>query len=59
MSRNLVFALILISLLVLVLLFNGGGEVSLTFGLFDLSPSRPLALFVFSAVGVLIGLLLK
>ncbi|MDI6774217.1 MAG: DUF1049 domain-containing protein [Verrucomicrobiota bacterium] len=59
MSRKLLGALVLIALVVIVLLINVGGRVNLDFRLFELEPPRAIALFAFTAVGVIIGLLIK
>ena len=59
MSGKLIGALILIALVVVIFLANGGGHVDLNFGVFEVSPPRAVAFFSFSAVGVVIGLLLK
>ena len=59
MSRKLLGALVLIAVVVIVLLLNVSGGVKLDFALFKLEPSRAIAFFAFTAVGVVIGLLLK
>lgn len=58
MKRSLVCALALVALTVLVLIFNKGEvKVNLLFGTVELL--KPVALFSFAAVGVVIGVLLK
>ena len=58
MKRSLACALVLIALTVLVLIFNKGEvKVNLVFGTVELL--KPVALFAFTAVGVVIGVLLK
>ncbi len=61
MSKQLVFALVLIALVVVLLLINTGGRsLSVNFGLFEIKRiSQSVAFFSFTLVGVIIGLLLK
>jgi uncharacterized integral membrane protein len=59
MTKKLLSALILIAIVVIVLLLNGGDRITVTFRLFDLAPPRSVVLFSFTAIGVVIGLLLK
>lgn len=58
MTKKLLFALILIGLTVLVLVFNSG-SVSVNLLLTQVSGHKSLVFFVFTAVGVVIGVLLK
>ena len=58
MKRNLTYALVTLAVAVLVLICNRGDvKVNLLFGTVEIL--KPLAFFVFIAVGVLIGVLLK
>ncbi len=59
MNRKLLFALLLLGLTVIVLLLNVGGDVRLSLGFNEWKLARALVYFGFTAVGVLIGLLLK
>jgi hypothetical protein len=57
---KLASALVLILVLILALILNAGSEVSVSFRLFEIKDaSSALVFFVFSGVGVAIGLLLK
>ena len=59
MSKNLLSALLLIALLILVFIFNTRGDVTIDVGFTKFSPVRSIAFFVFSAIGVLIGVLIR
>ncbi len=59
MSRRLLSALLLIAVTVIVLLLNTGGHVAVSLKFFDLSGARAVVFFLFTAIGVAIGLLLK
>lgn len=58
MTKKLLIALILIGLTVLVLVFNRG-TVSVDLLITQLSAQKSLVFLVFTAVGVVIGVLLK
>ncbi len=59
MSRNLLIALILIALTVLVLLFNNTGNVSVNLLVTSVRATSALVFLGFTAVGVIIGLMLR
>jgi len=58
-SRRLLSALLLVAFMVIVIILNAGGRVNVDFRLFDFTWSRPVVFFLFTSVGVIIGLLLK
>ncbi len=58
MSKRLLYALIIMALTVIVLIFNRGHvSINLFFGTID--AFKPIAFFVFVGIGVVIGILLK
>ena len=58
MNKKLLYALIIIALSVIVLIFNRGRvEIDLLFTTID--PLKSIAFLVFIGIGVLIGILLK
>lgn len=59
MSRNLMIALILIALTVIVLLFNNSGRLSVDMVVTTVTAAKAMVLLAFTAVGVIIGLLLR
>lgn len=59
MSRNLMIALILIAITVIVLLFNNSGTISVDLVVTSMSAAKAMVLLAFTAVGVIIGLLLR
>ncbi len=59
MRKSLLWALLLIALVVLILIRNSGGSVRLNLILTTVKLSLPLALLGFTAVGVVIGILLR
>ncbi|MCK5850641.1 MAG: hypothetical protein KAH23_06965 [Kiritimatiellae bacterium] len=59
MSKNLLSALLLIALLVLVFIFNTRGHLTIDIGITDFRVVKSIAFFIFSAVGVLIGVLIR
>jgi hypothetical protein len=58
MSKNVVWALLILAGCVLVFIFSGG-SMSLNLVFTKVHPSVPLGLFIFTALGVIVGLLLK
>lgn len=58
MSKHVVTALLLIALVVLVLVTNNG-TASVNLLLLDVSASKPVVFLGFTAIGTMIGLLLK
>ena len=59
MSKRLISALLLVALMVIVIILNAGGRVNVDLRLFDFTWSRPAVFFLFTSLGVAIGLLLK
>ena len=59
MSKRLLWALILIALVVIVLLLNTGNRVAVDLGFADPRMIQSVAFFIFTCVGVAIGLLLR
>lgn len=59
MSKRLLWALLLIAVLVLALIFNTGSRVNVSVGFHDFHVVSAIAFFCFSAVGVVIGILLR
>jgi hypothetical protein len=59
MNKNIIYALVLIGLAVLVMIFNHGGSLSVDVGFGDIKAARSLVFFAFTAVGVTAGLLIK
>ncbi len=59
MSKRLIWALVLIGLTVVVLLFNTDGKVSVELVNYTIRYSRAVVYLGFTVVGVVIGLLLK
>ena len=59
MNRKTITGLCMLCVLFIVLLINTGGEIEITFKVFSIKAARPIMLFVFSAIGVAIGLLLR
>ena len=59
MSRKLLWALLLIALSIIVLIFNTGSSVSVSLRFLDIHAGKSLIFFVFMAVGIIIGILLK
>ncbi len=59
MSRNLLIALILIAVTVVVLLFNNSGSISIDLMVTTLRGGKAMVLLGFTAIGVIIGLLLR
>lgn len=58
MKKNMVWALLLLALVVIVLLLNRG-SVSLDIGVTQVSMAKSFAFLGFTAMGLLIGVLLK
>ena len=60
MNKRLLWALLLIAVSVIVLIFNAGGKVSIAVlpGV-DVSMLKSIAFLLFVATGVVIGVLLK
>lgn len=58
MNKRVLWALILIGLVVLVLIFNGG-KISVDLLLVEVSTLKSLILLGFVGIGVIIGVLLK
>ena len=58
MSRNLVIALLLIALLIVLFIFNGG-KVDVNLLAVKVPMMKSLAFLMFAAIGVVIGVLLK
>ncbi len=58
MSKRLLYALLLIGLTVVVLLFNTG-KVNVHLLVVEFSMLKPLAFLSFSVIGVVIGVLVK
>lgn len=58
MSKRVIWALVLIVLLILVLIFNQG-SVSINMLAFDISGMKSLVFLAFTAWGVAIGLLIR
>ena len=58
MSKKLLWALILICLTVIVLIFQRG-SLGLDLRFTEISMAKPLGLFLFTVIGVIIGVLLK
>ena len=59
MTKRTMTGLCMICILFIMLLINTGGSITITFRIFDITAARPIMLFVFSAIGVAIGLLLR
>ena len=59
MTKKLLIALILIGLSVIVLVMNGRGSVDVNLIVASVSGFKPLVFFGFTAIGVIIGVLLK
>jgi len=58
MRKNVVWALLILAGCILVFIFSGGSmHLNLLFT--KVNPSVPLDLFIFTALGVVVGLLLK
>ena len=58
MSKNVIWALLILAGCILVFIFSGG-SMSLNLIVTKVHPSVPLGLFIFMALGVVVGLLLK
>ena len=58
MSKRLLYALILIALTVIVLIFNRG-DVSVNLLFLTIDAFKPIVFLVFVGIGVVIGILLK
>ncbi|MFC1498097.1 hypothetical protein ACFLS1_06475 [Verrucomicrobiota bacterium] len=59
MNKRLLYALILIALSVIILIFNTRGRVDINLILGTIEPIRAIAFLIFIGIGVLIGVLLK
>lgn len=59
MSKRFLWGLLLIAVSVIVLLLNGRGNASVSFGIFDLSAARGIVYFAFLSMGVAIGVLIR
>lgn len=59
MSNRLIFALVLIGLTVVVLLFNTSGSIGLNLIITSGAWSKPLVLLGFVVVGVVVGLFIR
>ena len=58
MNKKVLYALLIIALLVIVLIFNRGTvNINLLFD--DINPLKSLAFLAFTGIGVAIGVLLK
>lgn len=58
MNKKVLYALLIIALLVIVLIFNRGRvDINLLVG--DVSPLKSMAFLTFTGIGVAIGFLLK
>lgn len=58
MNKKVLYALVVIALEVIVLIFNRG-RVGIDLIFFDIDPLKSLAFMSFTGIGVAIGLLLK
>lgn len=59
MTKRLLYGLILIALMILVLLMNTKGTIDLNIG-FDIKDvPKAVMLFIFTGLGVVIGILIK
>ncbi len=58
MSKKVLYALVIIALLVIVLIFNRG-TVSINLLVDDVNFLKSMAFLMFTAIGVVIGVLLK
>jgi len=58
MNKKVLYALLIIALLVIVLIFNRG-TVNINLLVGDVSPLKSLAFLAFTGIGVAIGFLLK
>ncbi len=59
MNRKQMYALLLIAAVVLVLIFNGRGDVKIDLVFGSITIFKSLAFMVFTTIGVVIGLLLR
>lgn len=59
MSKKLIYALLMIALVVIVLILNTGRSMNLNIGFGEFKIVQALMLFMFTAIGVVIGVLLK
>ena len=60
MSRKVIYALLLIALVVIILILNAGkGSISLNIIFTEFNAAKSLVLLGFTAIGVVIGVLLK
>ncbi len=59
MSKRLLWALIMIALVVIVLILNAGDRVAIDLGFSQPRMVASVAFFIFTGVGVIIGLLLR
>lgn len=59
MSKRLLWALILIALVVIVLILNTGDRVAINLWFSEPRMIASVAFFIFTGVGVVIGLLLR
>jgi hypothetical protein len=58
MNKKVLYALLIIALLVIVLIFNRG-TVNINLLVDDVTPLKSLAFLAFTGIGVAIGVLLK
>ena len=59
MNKKVVYALVILGLAVLVMIFNRRGSVTVNVGFRDIDAARAIVFFAFTAVGVTVGLLIK
>lgn len=59
MSKRFMTGLVLIGAVIIVLLLNSSGSVTLNLGVTDISMLKSFALFSFLGLGVVIGFLLR
>ena len=59
MSKKTIWALVIIAILAVILVLNGGKTISLNILFTRINVIQSIAFLVFSAVGVVVGLLLK
>ena len=59
MNRKVIYGLVVLGLAVLVMLLNRGGAATVDLGFTELRAARAIIYFGFTAVGVIVGLLIK